>query len=68
MLYNNLNQTIIGVNTDATYRISWLYGRSNSVDGYSIAPTDFGEFDDDSGIWKPKDIQVLHGTRFLFRL
>ena len=24
------------------------------VDGSQLAPTDFGEFDDDSGIWIPK--------------
>ena len=29
------------------------------VDGTALAPTAFGEFDEDSGIWKPKDIQVL---------
>ena len=33
------------------------------VDGESLAPTEFGEFDDDTGIWKPKDISGLnYGT------
>ena len=33
------------------------------VDGQSYAPTEFGEFDDDSGIWKPKDVSGLtYGT------
>ncbi len=33
------------------------------VDGESLAPTEFGEFDEDSGIWKPKDISGLnYGT------
>jgi hypothetical protein len=27
------------------------------VDGQQLAPTAFGEFDDDSGIWKPKDFK-----------
>ena len=29
------------------------------VDGQSYAPTEFGEFDDATGIWKPKDITGL---------
>jgi|DEB0MinimDraft_10_1074344.scaffolds.fasta_scaffold14604_2 hypothetical protein len=33
------------------------------VDGQALAPTDFGEFDDDSGIWKPKEYNgTLSGT------
>ena len=28
-------------------------------DGTASAPTDFGEFDDDSGIWKPKDLSAI---------
>jgi len=33
------------------------------VDGESLAPTEFGEFDEDTGIWKPKDISGLnYGT------
>jgi hypothetical protein len=26
----------------------------NFIDGQALSPTDFGEFDEDSGIWKPK--------------
>ena len=29
------------------------------TDGQSLAPTDFGEFDDDSGIWKPIKVSGL---------
>ena len=29
----------------------------------SIAPTDFGEFDEDSGIWKPNRIHGAFGTK-----
>jgi len=29
------------------------------IDGTSLAPTDFGEFDEDSGIWKPIDVSSL---------
>ena len=29
------------------------------VDGSALTPTSFGEYDDDSGIWKPKDVSDL---------
>ena len=29
------------------------------TDGQALAPTDFGEFDEDSGIWKPIDVSGL---------
>jgi len=29
------------------------------VDGSALTPTSFGEYDDDSGIWKPKDVSGL---------
>jgi hypothetical protein len=29
------------------------------IDGLQLAPTDFGEFDEDSGIWKPIDVSGL---------
>tara|TARA_B100000900_G_scaffold55017_1_gene40934 strand:- start:2570 stop:3988 length:1419 start_codon:yes stop_codon:yes gene_type:complete len=29
------------------------------IDGQQLAPTSFGEFDSDSGIWKPKDVSGL---------
>jgi outer membrane lipoprotein-sorting protein len=32
------------------------------VDGTALTPTSFGEFDDDSGIWKPKAYTGSHGT------
>jgi len=34
----------------------------NFVDGSQLAPTDFGEFDNDSGIWKPKAYTGSYGT------
>ena len=30
------------------------------VDGQQLLPTDFGEYDDDSGIWKPKDVSGIN--------
>ena len=32
------------------------------VDGTALTPTSFGEFDDDSGIWKPKEYTGSYGT------
>jgi hypothetical protein len=32
------------------------------IDGTAKAPTDFGEFDEDSGIWKPKAYDGSYGT------
>ena len=29
------------------------------IDGQQLAPTDFGEFDEDSGVWKPIDVSGL---------
>ena len=33
------------------------------LDGIAPDPTDFGEFDDDTGIWKPKAYTGSHGTQ-----
>ena len=35
----------------------------HSCDGVSNPPTDFGEFDDDSGIWKPKAYAGSYGSQ-----
>jgi hypothetical protein len=41
---------------DATYHGSSGYmAEFNYLDGLAVAPTEFGEYDDDSGIWKPKE-------------
>jgi hypothetical protein len=32
------------------------------VDGTALTPTDFGEYDEDSGIWKPKAYTGSYGT------
>jgi hypothetical protein len=34
----------------------------NFIDGQALSPTDFGEFDEDSGIWKPKQYSGSYGT------
>jgi hypothetical protein len=34
----------------------------NFIDGQALAPSDFGEFDEDSGIWKPIAYEGTYGT------
>lgn len=34
----------------------------NFIDGTALTPTSFGEYDDDSGIWKPKEYTGSYGT------
>jgi len=38
----------------------------NHVDGAALAPTAFGEFDDDSGIWIPIEASPTYGTNGFF--
>ena len=69
--YPNQNHTT-GVNFTEPHRIgtlitnSWYFSgyiaEVNHVDGSQLAPTDFGEYDADSGIWKPKAYAGSFGT------
>ena len=34
----------------------------NFIDGQALDPTDFGEFDEDTGVWKPKEYTGTYGT------
>ena len=48
---------------DATYHgYSGYLAECNYVDGVTATQNDFGEFDDDSGIWKPKKYTGSYGT------
>jgi hypothetical protein len=61
-----------GVNTGIAHRIghgvnmetyaSEYVAETHLVDGTALAPTDFGEYDEDSGIWKPKAYAGSYGT------
>ena len=42
-----------------SYFLSGYLAEFVAIDGQQLAPTSFGEFDDDSGIWKPKDVSGL---------
>ena len=64
--YPSQNYDFTGYNTTEQHNISW---RNSEVDGYmaevcfidgqQLDPTSFGEFDEDTGIWKPIDVSGL---------
>ena len=41
------------------YNFNGYMAEAVLVDGSALTPTSFGEYDDDSGIWKPKDVSDL---------
>ena len=50
-----------------------VYGKTSGytadtyhIDGQALAPTEFGEFDEDTGIWKPKAYTGSYGTNGFF--
>ena len=50
----------IGSNHDnSTHYFDGYISEFVFIDGQQLAPTSFGEFDEDSGIWKPKNVSGL---------
>jgi len=49
----------IGRNTSGAHYVDGYLAEVVLVDGTAQATTDFGEFDEDSGIWKPIDVSGL---------
>ena len=47
---------------EGVYKMSTYIAETNFVDGQALAPTEFGEFDSDSGIWKPKKYTGTYGN------
>jgi len=48
---------------DATYNgYSGYLAECNYVDGVTATQNDFGEYDEDTGIWKPKEYEGSYGT------
>ena len=45
---------------DGDYEMSGYLSEFCAVDGQQLTPTDFGEFDSDSGIWKPIDVSGIN--------
>ena len=46
-------------NNSLNNRTNGYFAEAISVDGQALDPTSFGEFDEDSGIWKPIDVSGL---------
>ena len=60
---NNTIEHMIGrYSSSDDYRMSAYISEFHLVDGTALTPTSFGEFDDDSGIWKPKAFSGSYGT------
>ena len=57
-------QEIGAYNSAGTYygKFCGYLAEYNHIDGQALAPTDFGEFDENSGIWKPKAYTGSFGT------
>jgi len=66
--FNNDSATYpIEIGNDSTFSIggipySGYLADYYLIDGQQLAPTDFGETDEDSGIWKPKKYTGSYGT------
>ena len=69
-VYPNQNENLKILEGGQTNKelVGKIYGADNSrmylaefhhIDGQALTPTDFGEFDEDSGIWKPIDVSGL---------
>jgi len=52
----------LGWFTEGGYGFNGYFAEVHYVDGTQVAQTEFGEFDDDSGIWKPKEYTGGHGS------
>jgi hypothetical protein len=62
-LVNHTNEHSIGLQgSDNTGDFDGYMAEVHLVDGQALSPTDFGEFDSSSGIWKPKDYSGSYGT------
>ena len=52
---NNAVNHYVGQKGDGTDYFCGYMAETYFIDGQALTPTSFGEFDDDSGIWKPKE-------------
>jgi hypothetical protein len=59
--YNTTDPYWIGRSYGSTYNNKYL-SEFYSIDGQALDPTSFGEFDSDSGIWKPIAYTGTYGT------
>ena len=47
---------------EGVYKYNGYIAEVNYVDGQQLSPTEFGEYDEDSGIWKPKEYTGTYGN------
>jgi hypothetical protein len=60
---NNATGHYIGQRGDGSSdRLGGYLAEAHFIDGTAKAHTDFGEFDEDSGVWKPKQYTGSYGT------
>ena len=52
----------LGWFVEGGYGFNGYFAEVHYVDGTQVAQTEFGEFDEDSGIWKPKEYTGGHGS------
>jgi hypothetical protein len=63
MAFANNSQHDIGfTSVDNGAYGNYYLAEFNAVGGLKLAPTEFGEYDEDSGIWKPKAYTGSYGT------
>ena len=58
----NEKHTVGGGHVDTYYNTDLKMAEFHAVGGVALAPTAFGEFDEDSGIWKPIEYTGTSGT------
>jgi hypothetical protein len=56
----------IGKRNNSSAYFNGYMSEFNFIDGQQLAPSDFGEFDEDSGIWKPIAYTGTYGTNGFF--
>jgi len=69
--YGTQNNDIDLYDTNTSHYLGWSDAQSQSgyysefylIDGQQLAPTEFGEFDSNSGIWKPKTYGGTFGVQ-----
>tara|TARA_Y100001972_G_scaffold128702_1_gene191122 strand:+ start:3719 stop:5125 length:1407 start_codon:yes stop_codon:yes gene_type:complete len=59
---NTLYSLNVGAAASSTRNFSGYIAEMYYIDGQSLDPTYFGEFDDDTGIWIPKAFTGTHGS------
>jgi hypothetical protein len=58
---NNVAQ-YLGSDRGSTYLFSGYMTEINFIDGSALDPTSFGEFNEDTGVWQPKEYTGSYGT------